>query len=59
MPKVKQQFGQYMTPKIIVDFINVEVENRFHFKNIYYQKASPAISADCGPGTFGVIYMTK
>ena len=42
-----------------LDFINVEVENRFHFKNIYYQKASPAISADCGPGTFGVIYMTK
>ena len=42
-----------------LDYINVEVENRFHFKNIYYQKASPAISADCGPGTFGVIYMTK
>ena len=42
-----------------LDFINVEVENRVHFKNIYYQKASPAISADCGPGTFGVIYMTK
>ena len=42
-----------------LDFINVEVENRFHFKNIYYQKASPAISADCGPGTLSVIYMTK
>lgn len=29
------------------------------FENIIVQKASPAISANCGPGSFGLIFMMK
>ncbi len=29
------------------------------FEKIYLQKASPAISINCGPGTFGLIYSEK
>ncbi|MBR1472446.1 MAG: DegV family EDD domain-containing protein [Lachnospiraceae bacterium] len=29
------------------------------FEKIYFQKASPAISINCGPGTFGLIFMRK
>lgn len=37
--------------------IEDQVKSKGDFDNIYYQKASPAISANCGPGTFGLIYM--
>ena len=39
-----------------------EVEEAIHkraqFDHIYFQKASPAIAVNCGPGTFGLLYMT-
>ena len=35
------------------------LQKKGKFENVIYQKASPAISANCGPGTFGVLYRLK
>lgn len=39
--------------------IEEQVRKIVQFENIIFQKASPAISANCGPGTFGLIFMIK
>lgn len=35
------------------------IQKKGKFENVIYQKASPAISANCGPGTFGILYRLK
>ena len=40
-----------------LDWIRDEIEKRKHFDSIYFQMASPAIATNCGPGTFGLLYM--
>lgn len=40
-------------------YIKDEVQKRCHFKNIYIQKASPAIACNCGKGTLGLIFYRK
>ena len=42
-----------------LEFIGNEIRKRFDFKHIIFQKASAAISLNCGPGTFGLLYMDK
>ncbi|MCR4673738.1 MAG: DegV family EDD domain-containing protein [Lachnospiraceae bacterium] len=42
-----------------LQWIKTEVLKRFEFKQIIFQKASAAISLNCGPGTFGLLYMEK
>lgn len=42
-----------------LDEIAAQVRARVPFENIIYQKASPAISANCGPGTFGLLFLEK
>ncbi|MBP0972519.1 MAG: DegV family EDD domain-containing protein, partial [Oscillospiraceae bacterium] len=42
-----------------MDWIREEIENHIHFEKIYFQKASPAIAVNCGPGTFGVLVQEK
>ena len=39
--------------------IEKQVTSRYSFEQVIYQKASPAISANCGPGTFGLLFMLK
>ena len=39
--------------------IENQVRNKVAFKNVLYQKASPAISTNCGPGTFGLLFMLQ
>ncbi len=39
--------------------IKKEVERRVVFEEVIFQKASPSISANCGPGTFGLIFSRK
>ncbi len=39
-----------------LDFIKAEVEKRISFDTVYFQEASPAISVNCGPGTFGLLF---
>lgn len=35
------------------------VKEKVPFDDIYLQKASPAIAASCGPGTFGLLFFTS
>lgn len=39
--------------------IEEQVKRRIPFENITYQKASPSVAINCGPGTFGLMYMLK
>ena len=41
------------------DWIREQVEKHVRFDEIYFKQASPAISVNCGPGTFGLLYMEK
>ena len=41
------------------DWIRELVEKHVHFDEIYFKQASPAVSVNCGPGTFGLLYMEK
>ncbi len=38
--------------------INEMVSRRIEFDKVYFQKASPAIAVNCGPGTFGLLFYT-
>ncbi|MBR1523595.1 MAG: Hpt domain-containing protein, partial [Lachnospiraceae bacterium] len=40
-------------------WIGEEIRKIAAFKHIIFQKASAAISLNCGPGTFGLLYMDK
>ena len=42
-----------------LDEIREEIEKRVSFDRIIYQKASAAIAVNCGPGTFGLLYIRK
>ncbi len=39
--------------------VEEEIKKIVDFKKIYFQKASPAIGINCGPGTFGLIFARK
>ncbi|MCH5268551.1 MAG: DegV family EDD domain-containing protein, partial [Lachnospiraceae bacterium] len=39
--------------------IRKQVEKKVGFGEVIFQKASPVISANCGPGTFGLMFMMK
>ena len=39
-----------------LDMIEEEINKRVKFDKIIFQKASPVIALNCGPGTFGLLY---
>ena len=39
--------------------IKEQIESYTHFDEILFQQASPAISSNCGPHTFGIFFRTK
>ncbi|MGN0166816.1 MAG: DegV family protein [Acetatifactor sp.] len=39
--------------------IEEQVKSRISFDNIIYQKVSPTVATNCGPGTFGLLFMLK
>ncbi len=39
-----------------LDIIKAEINKRVKFERIVFQKASPVIALNCGPGTFGLLY---
>ena len=41
------------------DWIREQIEKTMHFDEIYFKQASPAIAVNCGPGTFGLLFMEK
>ncbi|MCR5673354.1 MAG: DegV family EDD domain-containing protein, partial [Lachnospiraceae bacterium] len=42
-----------------LDVITKLVEKKVQFEKIYFQKASPTIAVNSGPGTFGLLYRKK
>ena len=42
-----------------LEWIATEVRKYVVFEDVIYQKASPAISTNCGPGCFGILYMRQ
>ncbi len=42
-----------------LDRVKEAVQEQIHFDEIFVQKASPSIAANCGPGTFGLLFFTK
>ncbi len=38
-----------------IDHIEAMIEEQTHFDKIFFRQASPAISVNCGPGTFGLL----
>ena len=42
-----------------LDWIRDEIGKKMDFDRIYFQKASPAIAVNCGPGTFGLLFQTE
>lgn len=39
--------------------IEAQVRSKVKFQKVIFSKASPAISTNCGPGSFGLIFMMK
>ena len=37
--------------------LRAEIDRRGGFETVYLQKASPAIAVNCGPGTFGLLFL--
>lgn len=46
-------------PQSELEWIRKEITKRADFTKIYFQKASPAVAANCGPGSFGLLYVEK
>lgn len=42
-----------------LEIVRKEIEKRADFERIIFQKASPVIALNCGPGTFGLLYKKK
>ncbi|MCR4947492.1 MAG: DegV family EDD domain-containing protein [Lachnospiraceae bacterium] len=42
-----------------LEWVQQKAAQYAEFDNVYVQKASPAIAANCGPGTFGLLFFTK
>ncbi len=40
-------------------WIKEEISKKAYFENVVFKQASAAISSNCGPGTFGIIYFVK
>jgi HPt (histidine-containing phosphotransfer) domain-containing protein len=40
-------------------WVKEEIEKRANFDNIIFVQASAAISSNCGPGSFGILYLEK
>ena len=36
-------------------YIKEQIDSKVKFEEVYFQKASPVIAVNCGPGTFGLL----
>ncbi|MCR5059671.1 MAG: DegV family EDD domain-containing protein [Saccharofermentans sp.] len=41
------------------DWIRAQIDRKMQFTEIYFRQASPAIAANCGAGTFGILWREK
>ena len=42
-----------------LNLVKKEIEKHLHFKEIIFTEASATVSGNCGPGTVGVLFVTK
>ncbi|MBO4396252.1 MAG: DegV family EDD domain-containing protein [Eubacterium sp.] len=42
-----------------LEWIEQEIKKHAYFEHVVFQQASAAISSNCGPGTFGILYLLK
>ena len=42
-----------------LNMVKKEIEKHLHFKEIIFTEASATVSGNCGPGTVGVLFVTK
>lgn len=42
-----------------LQYIRALVQQTCPFERVYLQKASPAIASNCGPGSFGLLFLRK
>ena len=38
-----------------MEWIKEQIDSKVKFEEVYFQKASPVIAVNCGPGTFGLL----
>lgn len=62
-PKTIEKNAAYIThagcSTKMIDFIKGEAEKVFSFDNLTVTKASATISSNCGPNTFGILFIRK
>ena len=46
-------------PEETLHWIEEEIRKTAYFEHVIFQQASAAVSSNCGPGTFGILYMLK
>jgi DegV family protein with EDD domain len=46
-------------PQATLDWIEEEIKKTAYFEHVIFQQASAAISSNCGPGAFGILYLLK
>ena len=46
-------------PAETLQWIKEEISRKAYFERVVFQQASAAISSNCGPGTFGILYFVK
>ncbi|MCR5733274.1 MAG: DegV family EDD domain-containing protein [Lachnospiraceae bacterium] len=46
-------------PGDTLDWIESEIKKTAYFEHVIFKQASAAISSNCGPGTFGILYFLK
>lgn len=60
VPDEEVVFVTYVdVPEDTLMWIKEEIDRNAYFENVVFQKASAAVSSNCGPGTFGVLYLAK
>ncbi|MCR4605514.1 MAG: DegV family EDD domain-containing protein [Eubacterium sp.] len=42
-----------------IEYLRSEIIKKQHFERIIFQKASPSIAVNCGPGTFGLLFVKE
>ena len=46
-------------PLSTLEWIREEISKKAYFEHVVFQQASAAITSNCGPGTFGILYFVK
>ena len=46
-------------PGEILEWIEEEIRRTAYFEHVIFNQASAAVSSNCGPGTFGILYFLK